>query len=97
MDRIYVQTNDAEHNEVVAFDRDADPGKHTLVAGRTRGDPNRLPLFIGAGLTDRCDPDSRDPIDIEAVVEVAMRAEPRLTRLVVDTVAAADFSRLEVP
>jgi 6-phosphogluconolactonase len=44
MDRIYVQTNDAEHNEVVAFDRDAD-GKLTAIGrfdtgGRGSGTPH---------------------------------------------------------
>jgi 6-phosphogluconolactonase (cycloisomerase 2 family) len=44
MDRIYVQTNDAEHNEVVAFDRDAD-GKLTSIGhfdtgGRGSGTPH---------------------------------------------------------
>ena len=34
MDRIYVQTNDAERNEVVAFDRDAD-GKLTAIGTST--------------------------------------------------------------
>ncbi len=47
-------------------------------------------------LTDRSDPDARDPIDLDAVVEVAMRAEPLMTRLVVDTLAAAGFARMEV-
>lgn len=44
MDRIYVQTNDAERNEVVAFDRDAD-GKLTAIGhfdtgGRGSGTPH---------------------------------------------------------
>lgn len=55
-----------------------------------------LRVFSVTCLTDRCDPDSREPIDLEAVVEVAMAAEPRLTRLVVETIAEADLSRVEV-
>jgi 6-phosphogluconolactonase len=44
MDRIYVQTNDAERNEVIAFDRDAD-GKLTAIGhfdtgGRGSGTPH---------------------------------------------------------
>jgi len=55
-----------------------------------------LRVFSVSCLTDRCDPDSREPIDLEAVVEVAMRTEPRLTRLVVELIGAADLTRVEV-
>jgi purine-nucleoside phosphorylase len=55
-----------------------------------------LRVFSIACLTDRCDPDSREPIDLEAVVEVAMMTEPRLTRVVVETIAGADLSGVEV-
>src|SRR3954463_3570807 len=44
MDRIYVQTNDAERNEVVAFDRDADGGLTAIgrfdTGGRGSGTPH---------------------------------------------------------
>lgn len=39
-------------------------------------------------ITDTCNPDHLEPVDIAAIIKVANAAEPRLTRLVLKTIAA---------
>jgi purine-nucleoside phosphorylase len=41
----------------------------------------RLPVLAVSVLTDECDPDNLEPIDIQDILEIANKTEPKMVRL----------------
>jgi purine-nucleoside phosphorylase len=41
----------------------------------------RLPVLAVSVLTDECDPDNLEPIDIQDILEIANKTEPKMVQL----------------
>jgi purine-nucleoside phosphorylase len=48
-------------------------------------------------VTDECFPDSLEPVDVETIIRVAGEAEPRMTRVIRDTIARLDEAERLTP
>jgi purine-nucleoside phosphorylase len=48
-------------------------------------------------VTDECFPDALEPVDVETIIRVAGEAEPRMTRVIRDTIARLDEAERLAP